>query len=148
MPHFGLMDESAMPEDKAALLRAQLHLRGGRRRMHQEKYAAALAALHDAVSSGMKWYILTLKEPLVIQAEESVHLRTDRELFSSLAQAGVLDGMEDFDYFDDLLDQAFTGKVLSFNAGQVLSQVERWLSQLGVMPFDEGALPPEDPETY
>jgi len=148
MPHFGLMDESAMRKDEAALLRAKLHLRGGRRRMRQKKYAAAIATLYDAVLSGIKWYILSFKGESAVQADEGIYLRTEQELFNSLVQAGVLDGIKEFENLDGLVDQALTGKVPPFDEDQVVTQVERWLTQLGVMPFNEEALPPEDPNTY
>jgi hypothetical protein len=148
MPHFGLMDESAMPRDEAALLRARLHLRGGRRRMRQGKHAAAIAALYDALCSGMRWFILSTRRESGSYSEVERDLSTGRELFLGLVQAGVLDNVEGFEQWDTLLDQALGGQVLDFNEREVMTQLEQWLTQLGVMPFDEGALPAEDPSTY
>ena len=148
MPHFGLMDESAMSRDAAALLRARLHLRGGRRRLHQAKYAAALAALYDALGSGMRWYILLATEASLRHLKAEIDLRTDRELFSALAETGVLDNPKAFEQLESLLDQLLIGPAPDFDQREVLTLIEHWLIQLGVMPFDEGALPLEDPNTY
>ena len=148
MPHFGLMDESTMPRDAAALLRARLHLRGGRRRLQQAKYSAALAALYDALGSGMRWYILLATEASLRDLKAEIDLRTDRELFSALAQTGILDNPKAFEQVESLLDQLLIGPAPDFDQREVLTLIEQWLTQLGVMPFDEGALPPEDPNTY
>jgi len=58
MPHFGLMDETKMGKADAALMRARLHIRGGRRRLRQKKVAAGLVTLYDALLSAMRWYLL------------------------------------------------------------------------------------------
>ena len=148
MPHFGLMDESAMSREAAALLRARLHLRGGRRRLRQAKYAAAVAALYDALGSGMRWYLLLTGEESLRPVKAELDLRPDRDLFSSLVQAGVLDNPPAFEQLETLLDQLLIGPSSDFDQQGVLTRIEHWLTQLGVMPFDEGALPPEDPDTY
>ncbi len=148
MPHFGLMDESAMPREEAALLRARLHIRGGRRRLRQAKYGAAIAALYDSLSSGMRWYVLLAREASLLPIKAEIDHRPDRDLFSALAVAGVLDAGEAFERLETLLDQLLRGLAPEFDQHQVLADIEHWLTQLGVMPFDEGELPPEDPNTY
>lgn len=148
MPHFGLMDEATMPEDEAALLRARLHLRGGRRRLRQGKRAAAVAALYDALCSGMRWCVLSSRHADRLRVDDDDVLNRDRDLFSALARAGVLGDAEDFERLDSLLDQSLNGEPPPFADEALLDQIEKWLTQLGVMPFDEAALPPEDPDTY
>jgi len=148
MPHFGLMDEAALPCDEAALLRARLHLRGGRRRMDQGKFAAGVAALYDALCSGMRWYLLTTRTESLRGLAAEVDLRSDRDLFLALAQEGVFDTPQEFGRLDTLLDQCLCGLTPSLTADEVMALIERWLTRLGVMPFDETALPPEDPNTY
>lgn len=148
MPHFGLMDESAMARDEAALLRARLHLRGGRRRMHQGKFAAAVATLYDALCSGMRWYILTARQESLIGMRAEIDHCADHDLFRVLVAAGVLDDPNAFARLATLLDQCLVGLGPSLDPAEVMALIERWLTRLGVMPFDEGALPPEDPNTY
>jgi len=148
MPHFGLMDESAMPRESAALLRARLHLRGGRRRLRQTKYAAGVAALYDALCSGMRWYVMLAEEPSLMHVKAKIDLHTDRELFSALTQAGILDDTKAFEPLESLLDQLLNGLTPEFDQREVMTRIEHWLTQLGIMPFDEGTLPSEDPNTF
>ncbi len=49
MPHFGLMDEGSLGPVEGPLMRARLHIRGGKRRLRQGKIAAAIATLYDAL---------------------------------------------------------------------------------------------------
>ena len=148
MPHFGLMDESAMSREEAALLRARLHLRGGRRRLRQGKDAAAVAALYDALCSGMRWYLLLATEESLRPLTAEIDLRTDRELFTALEKAGVLDDGEAFARLDSLLEHLLKGMAPEFDRQRLMAGIEHWLTRLGVMPFDEGGLPAEDPKTF
>ncbi len=148
MPHFGLMDESAMPRELAALLRARLHLRGGRRRLGEGKHAAGVAALYDSLCSGMRWAILTAPEASLPGLKAEIDCRGDREMFLALARAGVLDQAMEFERMDALLDQLLNGLNPAFDRHGLLTHIEHWLHQLGVLPFDETTLPAEDPNTY
>jgi hypothetical protein len=51
------MDADAIGHEKALLMRARLHIRAGKRRLHQEKISAGLVTLYDALSAAMKWYL-------------------------------------------------------------------------------------------
>lgn len=148
MPHFGLMDESVMSREAAARLRAQLHLRGGRRRLRQTKFAAGVAALYDALCSGMRGYILLAEESSLLQLKAKVDCCTDRELFLALVQAGILDNPKAFESLESLLEQLLKGLTPAFDQRGVVALIEHWLTRLGIMPFDEDALPSEDPNTF
>lgn len=144
MPHFGLMDATKMTEVDAALLRARLHIRGARRRFEIGKYAAGIAALYDAVSYAMQWYIISPEhqEQLGIIGMDLVH---DKDLYAVLLRGGVLDDSFDFDAFEQLTMQAMDDSSIRFDAPSVLAQAEQVMTVLGVLPFDEAALPPENP---
>jgi len=142
------MDELTLSPEAAALFRARLHLRGGRRRLRQGKYAAGVAALYDALCSGMRWYILVAQEAALVPLRTGVDRQTDREVFIALAQAGVLDNPNAFEHLESGLDQLLNGREPDFEPPEVMTLVEHWLTQLGIMPFDEGALPSEDPRTF
>lgn len=148
MPHFGLMDESTMPPEEAALLRAKLHIRCGMRRMRQGKSAAGLATIYDAILSAMRWHILTtpLKGKLGNDVEEQ--LENERVVFSLMRKAGILDGALDWNRFQALVDQALMEEEIIVDREALLGQVEELMTRLGVMPFDESILPPEDPRTF
>ncbi len=147
MPHFGLMDASKMTEADAALLRARLHLRGARRRFGMNKYAAGVAALYDALQCAMQWYVKSQahRGQLGLAKQD---LRDDKEVFAILTRGGVLDGSFDFDAFERLTERSLDDPSFHFDALRVLAQVEQVMTALGVMPFDEAALPPENPAAF
>jgi hypothetical protein len=144
MPHFGLMDATKMTEVDATLLRARLHLRGARRRFEIGKYVAGIAALYDALSYAMQWYIILPehREQLDVEGADLTH---DKDLFAVLSHGGVLDDSFDFDSFEQLTMQAMDDSSIRFDAPNVLAQAEQVMTLLGVLPFDEAALPPENP---
>lgn len=147
MPHFGLMDETKMGKADAALMRARLHIRGGRRRLRQKKVAAGLVTLYDALLSAMRWYLLTnnLQDKLPGGTET---LENERVVFAALKKANVLDASFDFGAIEKIVDQALMEEDLSLDTNEFLLHIEQAMTTLGVMPFDENALPPEDPATF
>jgi len=148
MPHFGLMDEKNMPPTEAALLRARLHIRGGVRRIRQGKTAVGLATLYDAVLSGMRWRILSspLKDGFGNDIAEQ--LENERVVVALMRKAGVLDGAFDWSRFQELVDRALGEENVVVDRERLLAEVERLMTRLGVMPFDESELPPEDPAVF
>jgi hypothetical protein len=60
----------------------------------------------------------------------------------------VLDGTFDFEAFDRLTETALNQELPGFDYRHILEGIEAVLARLGVMPFDEAALPPEDPRTF
>jgi len=147
MPHFGLMDERKMERKDAALQRARLHIRGGRRRLRQGKYAAGIATLYDALSFAMRWYILSHEEDQGSRAGE-LDFEDTRAVFYFLVSRGVLEDSFDFDRFDSLVEKGLRDELFEFDWKDWLGRVEDVMRRLGVMPFDEASLPPEDPSTF
>ncbi len=149
MPHFGLMDEGKMTTPEALLLRARLHLRCGRRRLQEDKLPEAISTLYDALLSSMRWYAIT---------DESVHrelhelgdciLEDDQQLQKLLLRFGAWDASLNFEHIGLLLDYALYTKDISVDKEQLMQQIEAVLTRLGVLPFDEERLPPEDPQTF
>ena len=148
MPHFGLMDESKMSEEDAALMRAKLHIRGGRRRMRQEKYAAGIAALYDAFGSGMKWYLLTHQNDDRISVTDTDVLNYENQMFDIISKAGVFREPSDFKNIFEVVDEALSGNPVKEDCVLAQRKIEQLLTRLGVLPFDEDSLPPEDSSTY
>jgi hypothetical protein len=145
MPHFGLMDESRMSPAAAALQRARLHLRGGRRRLRQGKLPAGISTIYDALVSAMRWYGLTHRPELALGDDD---LEDDRRLFARLVRAGVLDSAFDFERLQSLMERAITRQPLDFTWQAEVAAVEAQLARLGVLPFNESTLPPENPDTF
>ena len=146
MPHSGLMDAEALGPERAALQRARLHLRGGKRRLRQGKISAGIVALYDALTSAMEWFCAAQQRRTRLP-DAREQLMDDRALYTALVQAGVLDGTFDFDHLDQVLDRALEAELPADAAAGFAAGVESVLTQLGVLPFDEGELPPEDPGT-
>jgi len=148
MPHFGLMDEDALGPVQGPLQRAMLHIRGGKRRFRQGKISAGIVTYYDALSSAMQWYLAlpARRTKLVVVRDED--LLDDRTAYAVLVRSGVLDGRFDFDAFDRLTEHALLNEMPGYDYRAILKGVEAVMEQLGVMPFDEADLPPEDPSTF
>ncbi|ADH87272.1 hypothetical protein [Desulfurivibrio alkaliphilus] len=147
MPHFGLMDENLLGPVAGPLQRARLHIRSGRRRLNQGKIDAGIATLADAFCSAMKWYLAANRQQLAPHAKGETG--DDQELYDLLVLSGVLDGSFDYQAFDLLVNQALEGRTpAELDPAELMLEIEKVMLQLGVMPFDESALPAEDPATY
>ena len=141
------MEERSLGPEEGPLLRARLHLRGGKRRLRQGKIAAGIVTLSDALNGGLEWYIASpqRREGLAIKDD---NLNDDFAVYGALVCSGILDGSFDLGSFDKLVDKALHEEMPDYDYTEVLSGIENVMMQLGVVPFDEAALPPEDPETY
>ena len=148
MPHAGLMNERAMGPEAGPLQRARLHLRGGRRRLRQGKIAAGIVTLADALSAALEWYTASQERRSTIAAGPVDDLRDDKTAYRVLVRSGVLDGKFDLEAFDRLTEYALEHELPGFDPAEVLAGIESVMTQLGVMPFDEASLPPEDPATF
>jgi hypothetical protein len=148
MPHFGLMNEDALGPVEGPLQRAKLHIRGGKRRLRQGKISAGIVTLFDALSCALQWHLASRESHsrLVVAGDEDLY--HDRTAYAVLVRSGVLDGRFDFDAFDRLTEHALTNEMPEYEYREVLAGIESVMKQLGVMPFDEAALPPEDPSTF
>jgi hypothetical protein len=138
------MDAEALGPALAALQRARLHWRGGTRRLRQGKIAPGLAALYDALTSAMDWYYAAPERRARVTAQE---LRDEGLEYAALVRSGVLDGGLDFAAFHREVHRLLDDELAPCDPAPLLAGVESALTQLGVLPFDEGTLPPEDPAT-
>ncbi len=148
MPHFGLMEERRLGDVQGPFMRARLHLRGGRRRLRQGKIAAGIVTLYDALEGAMQSYAAGPRgAQLVIR--EGDDLNDAATLYAVLVRSGVMDGVPfDFDSFERLTERALHEELPGYDYRELLVELETVMTRLGVMPFDEATLPPEDPNTY
>ncbi len=149
MPHFNLMDAEKMQPDAAALLRAKLHVRCGRRRVREGKIPAGISTLYDALLSGMRWYAIT---DAAIHAEihrqgEAI-LEDDARLQQLIASSGAWPADLDFQEILTPVDIALANNTMGLDHDLFIEQIDHLLTRLGVLPFDESELPPEDPATF
>ena len=148
MPHAGLMDESALGPEKGPLQRARLHIRGGRRRLKQGKIPEGIVTLYDALSAALEWYFASPERRGRLAIKASDNLRDERNLFEILVRSGIVEGSFDFGKFSRLIEALLYEDAEDFDHEMVLRQIESVMTQIGVMPFDESALPKEDPSTF
>jgi hypothetical protein len=148
MPHAGLMDERSLGPEEGPLMRARLHIRGGKRRLIEGKIAAGIVTLYDALNGAMEWYIASPERMKRLLIAEGDDLSNDRSVYRVLVQSQVLDGRFDFVAFDRLVETALHEEMPEYNYCEMLNGLEAVMIRLGVMPFDESALPHEDSQTY
>jgi len=148
MPHAGLMDEGTLGPVEGPRQRARLHIRGGKRRLRQGKISAGIVTLYDALEAAMRSYVDDLEKKAKLDIKEGENLNDDKTSYIVLVRSGVLDGTFDFGAFDRLTEKALKEELPSYDYRELLSGIESIMTQLGVMPFDEGSLPPEDPKTF
>jgi hypothetical protein len=150
MPHFGLMDTGKMSEEEAALMRAKLHVRGGKRRLRQGKISSGIVTLYDALTYAMQWYLASPERRRNLAINEGENIKDDRSAAAILTRSGVLDESFDYRVIDTFVEKVLDeeGEMPGYDYTEFLESVESAMTRLGVMPFDESTLPPEDPETY
>ena len=148
MPHAGLMVEGTLGPVEGPRQRARLHIRGGKRRLRQGKISAGIVTLYDALEAAMRSYVDDLEKKAKLDIKEGENLNDDKTSYIVLVRSGVLDGTFDFGAFDRLTEKALKEELPSYDYRELLSGIESIMTQLGVMPFDEASLPPEDPKTF
>lgn len=148
MPHAGLMDEAVLGPVEGPLRRSRLHIRGGKRRLKQGKIAAGIVTLYDAFEGAMTAYAANAHQRSHLDIRDGEDLNDDKTLYRVLVRSGVLDGTFDFVAFDRLLDVALNSEMPDYDYHELLAALEKIMVRLGVMPFDESSLPPEDPGTF
>jgi hypothetical protein len=83
-----------------------------------------------------------------LDIREGEDLGREAILYQVLVRSRVLDGKLDFYAFDLLTERALREEIPAFDYLELLAGIESVMTQLGVMPFDEASLPPEDPRTF
>ncbi|MCB2184719.1 MAG: hypothetical protein KQH63_22060 [Desulfobulbaceae bacterium] len=146
-PHFGLMDETKMTTKEALLMRAKLHWRCGVRRIRENKISSGLVTSYDALLSAMRWYIfLNLYDEAGVDAEEKIE--NERFVFCLLRRCGVLDSSFDLQFIEKIIDKALMEEDVGNDGEMIMAEFQEFLTGIGVLPFDESELPPENPSTF
>jgi uncharacterized protein YutE (UPF0331/DUF86 family) len=94
----------------------------------------------------MYWYIALPERRRALQIKEGDDMNDDKIIFAILTRSGVLDGTFDYEAFNELVERALKQEIPDYT--EILKSIESVMTQLGVMPFDENKLPPEDPKTF
>lgn len=142
------MDERALGPEAGPLQRARLHIRGGKRRIRQGKVSEGIVTLYDALNAAMEWYFASEERRGRLAIGRDDDLRDDRTLYDILTRSGVLDGSFDYRTFDKLIEEISFRDFRGYDHDKIVAGIDYFMTQLGVMPFDEGELPPEDASTF
>lgn len=148
MPHAGLMEEKRLGPVEGPLQRARLHIRAGKRRLRQNKISAGIATLYDAVSAAMESYAAEQARRSGLRIRQGENIEDDKTLYTVLVRSGVIDGAFDFGAFDRLTEKALREQVNDYDYEQLITEIEKLMKQLQVLPFEEASLPAEEPGTY
>ncbi|MFX0185730.1 MAG: hypothetical protein ACFE95_21815 [Candidatus Hodarchaeota archaeon] len=152
MPHFGLMNPDEMKPAEAAIMRAKLHVRGGMRRISQGKIEAGIAALHDAIISAMQhsFFSNQLKESIKL-TDNDFDITDEKDLFNILKKSKIIDNTfreQDFSYLLTIIEKALDHQLNDFNHVVYFNKYNNLMNQLGIIPYNDQELPPEDPTTF
>jgi hypothetical protein len=142
------MDETKLGPVEGPFQRARLHIRGGKRRLREGKISAGIVTLYDALEGAMKFYAADPARRASLTVQEGENLNDERTLYAVLVRSHVLDGAFDYDAFDRLVEIALHEELPGYDYRELLSRFEVVMTRLGIMPFDETTLPPEDPKTF
>jgi hypothetical protein len=94
----------------------------------------------------MEFYVAGNRERLPVSPGEN--LLDDKVVYRVLVRAGVIDQRLDFEGFDRLMERALSEELTGHDSRGLVESIDALMVQLGVMPFDEQSLPPEDPSTF
>ena len=126
-------DLTKMTDPRTALICARFNLRGGIRRLQKGFRSAGVVALYDSLLFGMRYYITKHERNSSL---ENIDLWDAMSMFEALARVGVFDDPLSFNRFSLLVERALWQGSFSLDPDVVLTEVEKMLTILGVMPFN------------
>jgi len=113
----------------------------------KDKIALGIVTLYDALVSALKWYVASPERREKLPMHDRESLNDDKVIYSILRRSGKLDDSLDYDFFNALVENALEHEMSDYDYTGFLKNFESVMTQLGVMPFDEKSLPPENPST-
>ncbi len=97
--------------------------------------------------SALQWYVASPERRKELTFQNHVSLKDDAVVYGILRRSGKLDNSLDYEVFNILVEEALDHEMPDYDYTEFLKNFESVMTQLGVMPFDESSLPPEDPST-
>ncbi|MHA2473723.1 MAG: hypothetical protein ACXAES_10855 [Promethearchaeota archaeon] len=143
MPHFGLIDES-LPEAEQYLMRARLHIKGGKIRLQRKEFSAGIAALYDAFIFSLYWFFLSnpLIKPLLFCEDGSY--KNESLLYSILLNRKKIDGTFNFKKFSNIATKAIYSKLNKPPEKYLIGQFDHLMEELTITPYNTNLLPDEE----
>ncbi len=96
----------------------------------------------------MEWFVFSPERRKLLLVHETDNMKDDKDIYKVLTRSKILDGRFDYTSFDRLVEFAANNELPGYDYRELLESVESVMTQLGIMPFDEASLPPEDPSTF
>jgi hypothetical protein len=143
VPHSGLIDEDALGPEASELMRARLHVRSARVRLADGRIHEGISTLFDALLSSFRWYVISPERAATLKVLDGEDLNDERVVCEVLKRSGVIDGSFDFGRICDTEDQILEHGAEGVDHKEIAGQMEAVMETLGVIPFDEDELPPE-----
>jgi len=125
--------------------RARHHIRTGRQRLIEGKISLGIVTLYDSLYSAMQWYVACPDHSEKLSTISSDNLNDDRVLYDILVRSGIIKTEFDYSSFGDLVEKALYKDMSGFSFSCTLKSIESVMTQLGIMPFEERELLPDDP---
>jgi hypothetical protein len=110
--------------------------------------ASGIVTLYDALVFALRWYFTDPGHRQTLNIKEHPDLNEEREMMRALRDAGVVDVSFDLEALEGLVERAAYDEMKDYDYKPLLDSFESLMTRLGVMPFDETLLPPEDPSTF
>ena len=142
MPQHDFIDVTKMIKTEAALLCACRCMRDGKHHIKEGSFAAGIAALYDAILFAMHYYITEPACRGIINLNRG-DLWDHAVLYHKLVKAGIFDDPNAFNHLSLIVERSLWQESYLFDTDYVLTEVEKILSKLGVMPFNESILQSE-----
>jgi hypothetical protein len=141
-------NRDSFEKEEGALLRARLHLRSGRRRLRQGKISTGIVTLYDAFLFALRWYVASPERRKALSIREEDDLKDEKNVIDILRRSKIPAAAFDYASFNAIVDRASEEEMPDYDYSGILRDFEAFMTGLGVMPFDEAELPPEDPATF
>jgi hypothetical protein len=144
MPHFGHTDNNTLDAERAMFMRARLHIQAGRQRLLEGKISLGIVTLYDALNSALQWYVACPEHRKKLHSMTTDNFNDDNIIFDILIRSGVITDEFDYGTFNKLVETALYKNMSTFHYADMLAGIESVMTQLGVMPFDDDELHPDD----
>ena len=115
------MDPEALEPEEAALQRAKLHIRAGKRRLRQGKISAGIVTLFDALNSAMRWYTASSEKQKKLHIREGDNINDEETLFKILIRSELLNGIFDYQSFYQLVEKALSEEMSDYKTECMIS---------------------------
>jgi hypothetical protein len=133
MQRYDLVYTDKMSRAKRALILACLNLRHGKRRLQKGRAVAGVSALYDALLFGMHYFVADAERHNRTIYASNDELWDYAVLYQKLVKAGIFEDPYAFNRLTLIVERALWQGSLSFDTDIILKEIEKMLTQIGVL---------------